>query len=262
MRWLIVPAAGSWRRRLRVERRHRPASSRDHGRVQAGGEPRPPVLRQGGSQRDEPQAGGSGRAGAQVQRRHPARAAAAQRIRSRPFSRTSTPPTSGSHRCRASSPRPATGSAHRCGTPAAGGASPSGRRFGRRPAPGNHGARPAVQLARTRTTCAATSTWRFRASPNTRSGTRRPTSPTNARYWIGECYYSKKQFKEAIDAFTSCSTPTRHRTRRRAALLKKGFAYLELGDRSQAVINLQYVIYEHPGSKEAELARSRLPPSG
>ena len=80
----------------------------------------------------------------------------------------------------------------------------------------------------------------------------------NALYWIGECYYSKKQYKEAIDAFTKLLNTYRTSDKAAAALLKKGLAYMELGDRSQAVINLQYVLYEHPGTKEAELARSRL----
>lgn len=80
----------------------------------------------------------------------------------------------------------------------------------------------------------------------------------NALYWIGECYYSKKQFKEAIDVFTQLLNTYKTSDKAAAALLKKGLAYLELGDRSQAVINLQYVLYEHPGTKEADLARSRL----
>jgi tol-pal system protein YbgF len=80
----------------------------------------------------------------------------------------------------------------------------------------------------------------------------------NAFYWIGECYYSKKAYKEAIDAFTQLLNNYKTSDKAAAALLKKGLAYLELGDRSQAVINLQYVLYEHPGTKEAELARSRL----
>ncbi|MBZ5587863.1 MAG: tol-pal system protein YbgF [Acidobacteriia bacterium] len=80
----------------------------------------------------------------------------------------------------------------------------------------------------------------------------------NGLYWIGECYYSKKMYKEAVDTFTQLLNTYKASDKAAAALLKKGFAYLELGDRSQAVINLQYVIYEHPGSKEAELARSRL----
>jgi tol-pal system protein YbgF len=80
----------------------------------------------------------------------------------------------------------------------------------------------------------------------------------NALYWIGECYYSKKSFKEAIDAFTQLLNTYKTSDKAAGALLKKGLAYLELGDRSQAVINLQYVLYEHPGTKEADLARSRL----
>ena len=80
----------------------------------------------------------------------------------------------------------------------------------------------------------------------------------NALYWVGESYYSKKQFKEAIDAFTELLNTYKTSDKAAAALLKKGLAYLEMGDRSQAVINLQYVLYEHPGSKEAELARARL----
>ncbi len=80
----------------------------------------------------------------------------------------------------------------------------------------------------------------------------------NALYWIGECYYSKKTYKEAIDTFTQLLNTYKTSDKAAAALLKKGLAYLELGDRSQAVINLQYVLYEHPGSKEAELARNKL----
>lgn len=80
----------------------------------------------------------------------------------------------------------------------------------------------------------------------------------NALYWVGESYYSKKQFREAIEAFTELLNTYKSSDKAAAALLKKGLAYQESGDRSQAVINLQYVLYEHPGSKEAELARARL----
>lgn len=80
----------------------------------------------------------------------------------------------------------------------------------------------------------------------------------NALYWIGECRYSKRQFNDAIQAFTELLNNYKDSDKAAAALLKKGLAYLELGDRAQAVINLQYVLYEHPGSKEAELARERL----
>ena len=80
----------------------------------------------------------------------------------------------------------------------------------------------------------------------------------NALYWIGECQYSKREFQPAIDSFTELLNTYKTSDKAAAALLKKGLAYLELNDRAQAVINLQYVLYEHPGTKEAELARNRL----
>jgi tol-pal system protein YbgF len=80
----------------------------------------------------------------------------------------------------------------------------------------------------------------------------------NALYWVGESQYSRKQFKEAVDTFTELLNTYKTSDKAAAALLKKGLAYLELGDRSQAVINLQYVLYEHPGTEEAELAKKKL----
>jgi tol-pal system protein YbgF len=80
----------------------------------------------------------------------------------------------------------------------------------------------------------------------------------NAMYWVGESQYSKKQYKEAVDTFTDLLNTYKTSDKAAAALLKKGLAYLELGDRSQAVINLQYVLYEHPGTEEADLAKKKL----
>ncbi|NCO69127.1 MAG: tol-pal system protein YbgF [Acidobacteria bacterium] len=80
----------------------------------------------------------------------------------------------------------------------------------------------------------------------------------NALYWVGECHYSKREFKEAIEAFTRLLNTYKTSDKAAAALLKKGLAFLELQDRAQATINLQYVVFEYPDSKEAELARTRL----
>ncbi len=80
----------------------------------------------------------------------------------------------------------------------------------------------------------------------------------NAMYWVGESQYSKKQFKDAVETFTELLNTYKTSDKAAAALLKKGLAYLELNDRSQAVINLQYVLYEHPGTEEAELAKKKL----
>ena len=43
-----------------------------------------------------------------------------------------------------------------------------------------------------------------------------------------------------------------------SALLKKGYAYLELGQREQGVVQLQSVIRQYPQTDEADLARQRL----
>ncbi|MEP0773793.1 MAG: tol-pal system protein YbgF [Acidobacteriota bacterium] len=80
----------------------------------------------------------------------------------------------------------------------------------------------------------------------------------DALYWIGECHMAKRNFQGAVDTFTTLLNTHKTSDKAAAALLKKGLALLEMGDRSQAVINLQYVLYEHPGSKEAALARERL----
>jgi regulator of sirC expression with transglutaminase-like and TPR domain len=42
------------------------------------------------------------------------------------------------------------------------------------------------------------------------------------------------------------------------ALLKKGYAYIALGEKSQGIVQLQYVVHEHPTSPEAALARQKL----
>ena len=80
----------------------------------------------------------------------------------------------------------------------------------------------------------------------------------DALYWIGECHYAKRDFPAAVNSFTALLNAHKTSDKAAAALLKKGLAFLEMGDRAQAVINLQYVLYEHPGSKEAGLARERL----
>ncbi len=80
----------------------------------------------------------------------------------------------------------------------------------------------------------------------------------NAQYWIGECYDALGQEDEALKAFSTVldSYPTSDKGA--AAQLKKGLVYLKKGDQGQGVVNLQYVVYEHPGTPEADLARQKL----
>jgi len=80
----------------------------------------------------------------------------------------------------------------------------------------------------------------------------------NATYWIGESLYSQKKFREAIQQFDSVVTRYPKSDKVAGALLKKGYGYIALGEKSQGIVQLQYVVHEHPTSPEAALARQKL----
>jgi tol-pal system protein YbgF len=80
----------------------------------------------------------------------------------------------------------------------------------------------------------------------------------NASYWIGECYFSQRKYRQAISEFDNILSTYPRSDKVASALLKKGYAYLELGDRSDGVSQLQRVISDYPQSDEANLARQRL----
>jgi len=80
----------------------------------------------------------------------------------------------------------------------------------------------------------------------------------NAQYWIGESHYAQRKFKESIDDFDKLLKTWPKSGKAAAALLKKGYALLELNQKAEAVVQLQYVVNEYPASEEARLARAKL----
>jgi tol-pal system protein YbgF len=80
----------------------------------------------------------------------------------------------------------------------------------------------------------------------------------NATYWIGECYYRQKRYRQAIERYDAVLNRYPRSDKLASALLKKGYAHLELGERSQGVLQLQSVVRQYPTSDEANLARQRL----
>lgn len=80
----------------------------------------------------------------------------------------------------------------------------------------------------------------------------------NAEYWIGESLFSQKKYREAIAQFDSVVSRYPRSDKVPGALLKKGYAYISIGERAQGIVQLQYVVHEHPNSQEAGLARQRL----
>ena len=78
----------------------------------------------------------------------------------------------------------------------------------------------------------------------------------NAQYWIGECHYAQKKYKEAVADFDRVLKQWPKSDKAPAAFLKKGYALLELGQKAEAVVELQYAIHEYPSAEEARLARA------
>ncbi|HEX2120002.1 MAG TPA: tol-pal system protein YbgF [Thermoanaerobaculia bacterium] len=80
----------------------------------------------------------------------------------------------------------------------------------------------------------------------------------NAAYWIGESLFSQRKYRDAIEQFDIVVSRYPRSDKVPGALLKKGYAYISIGERAQGVVQLQYVLHEHPRSQEAALARQRL----
>jgi tol-pal system protein YbgF len=80
----------------------------------------------------------------------------------------------------------------------------------------------------------------------------------NAAYWIGDSLYSEKKYTESIEAFDVVVNKYAKSDKVPGALLKKAYAYLALGDKARAIVQLQYVVHEHPKAQEASLAHQKL----
>jgi len=87
-----------------------------------------------------------------------------------------------------------------------------------------------------------------------------PTSSLapNARFWLGESYYGKKEFQKAIDAYDKVEIDYPSSEKVPAALLKKGYAYLAMKDMKRAHSAFRQVMTSYPGSAEAGRASDKL----
>jgi tol-pal system protein YbgF len=80
----------------------------------------------------------------------------------------------------------------------------------------------------------------------------------NAQYWIGECYFHQQRFREAIAEFERVATAYPSSERLASALLREGYAWLELGDAGAGREALEAVMTQFPRSDEAILAKRQL----
>jgi len=80
----------------------------------------------------------------------------------------------------------------------------------------------------------------------------------NAQFYLGEIQYRQGNLQGAVLSYNKVLDQYPGGNKAAAAQLKKGFALLDLGQRSQGVQELQSLIARYPKSPEAMQARDRL----
>ena len=81
---------------------------------------------------------------------------------------------------------------------------------------------------------------------------------SNARYWLGESHYGKKDYKRAIDSYDRVELDFPQSEKVPAAILKKGYAYLAMKDTKRASSAFKQVVTLYPRSPEAGKASDKL----
>jgi tol-pal system protein YbgF len=80
----------------------------------------------------------------------------------------------------------------------------------------------------------------------------------NARYWIGEAHYGKKDYRQAIDSYDRVELDFPQSEKVPAAILKKGYAYLAMKDKKRASSAFKQVVTLYPRTPEAGKASDKL----
>ncbi|MCI0471169.1 MAG: tol-pal system protein YbgF [Candidatus Aminicenantes bacterium] len=84
------------------------------------------------------------------------------------------------------------------------------------------------------------------------------TLADNCYYWIGECYYAQKMYQEAVGTFTDLIDSYSDGDKIPDAILKKGFALIEMGKQSEGIEVLKELTSKFPLSEEASLAQQKI----
>ncbi len=80
----------------------------------------------------------------------------------------------------------------------------------------------------------------------------------NARFWLGESHYGKKDFRQAIDSYDRVELDFPRSEKVPAAILKKGYAYLAMKDKARASSAFKQVVTLYPRTPEAGKASDKL----
>jgi tol-pal system protein YbgF len=80
----------------------------------------------------------------------------------------------------------------------------------------------------------------------------------NARYWIGESFYSEKNYEQAILEFQEVIKQFPKKEKAPSAMLKQALAFKALQDIKSSRYVLGKLVQEYPKSEEAKRARVLL----
>ncbi len=80
---------------------------------------------------------------------------------------------------------------------------------------------------------------------------------SSAQYWLGECYYSKKDYETAIKEFEKVEAVYTKSEKIPTAKLKMAYSLSELNRNKEAINVLNDIIERFPLSDEAELAQGK-----
>lgn len=79
----------------------------------------------------------------------------------------------------------------------------------------------------------------------------------NAQYWIGECFYSQKNFKEAEAAFKSVRDHFPFGNKVPDAIYKEALCQRQLGEEDKAKATLRQLVAEYPDSEAAAKVKDK-----
>lgn len=80
----------------------------------------------------------------------------------------------------------------------------------------------------------------------------------NAQYWIGEVYYSQKDYQKAAVEFQKVVDNYPNENKAPDALLKAAFSNVELNSKERALESLKLVVERYPSSEAAARAKVKL----
>jgi tol-pal system protein YbgF len=80
----------------------------------------------------------------------------------------------------------------------------------------------------------------------------------SAQFWIGEIYYRQKWYEKAILEYQKVIENYPKGNKIQASLLKQGFSFFNLGDKSNGRLILKELITKYPSSNEAKIAKQKL----